>query len=428
MPFHAMALAPWHLWLRCPLWLKTLVGMLAGIAIGLGWQEQALQLKPLGTLFVNTIRMLMLPFIFCSVITGIATLGNRQPGRTELKAISLYLGSTTLAICIGLWMGWLLEPGTGIVLHHSQPLARHMAPEWEQLLGNLVSTNPLRAMVDGEVVQILICAVALGLAIHASGAQGAPARALFASLTEAMNRLTQMLMRLAPYGVCALMAWLGAQYGLALLLPLLKVIGAVYLGCLLQVLGVYSSMLALLARLNPWHYFRSTLDAQAVAFTSSSSAITRPVSTECAESRLGVSKRIIDTVLPIGATINMDGTALYQGVTTLFVAQAFGIDLQLLDYLTIILIAVLSSIGAAGVPGTGLMTLTLVLTSVGLPLEGVALIAGIDRILDMARTTVNVSGDILVSVLIARGEGELDLAIYHDPHAGDDAPFGQQEE
>jgi Na+/H+-dicarboxylate symporter len=232
-------------------------------------------------------------------------------------------------------------------------------------------------------------------------------------------------MILAPYGVCALMSWLAAQYGLDLLLPLLKVIGVVYLGCLLHVLGAYSSLLLIVARLNPWHYFRSILDAQAVAFTSSSSTVTQPISMACARRRLGVSQRITDSVLPIGATINMDGTALYQGVTALFVAQAFGVDLHLLDYLTIIMISVLASIGTAGVPGTGLMTLTLVLTSVGLPIEGVALIAGIDRILDMARTAVNVSGDILVSVLIARHEDELDLAVFHDPDAGDDLDVTQ---
>ncbi|MNT09886.1 Proton/sodium-glutamate symport protein [compost metagenome] len=238
-----------------------------------------------------------------------------------------------------------------------------------------------------------------------------------------MFKLTQMVMALAPYGVCALMAWMTGKYGVSLLLPLLKVIGAVYLGCLLHVLGVYSSLLILLARLNPLHYFKSIVDAQAVAFTSSSSSSTLPISLACAERRLGVSPAITAKVLPIGATINMDGTALYQGVTALFVAQAFGVDLHVVDYLTIISIATLASIGTAGTPGTGLMLLTLTLTAVGLPLEGVALIAGIDRILDMARTTVNVSGDILVSVLIARSEKELDLAIYHDASAGEDIDF-----
>ncbi|KUE78597.1 sodium:dicarboxylate symporter [Aeromonas schubertii] len=420
MQFQGMVFAPWRLWTRRPLWVKTLLGMLIGIALGLGLPDQALLLKPFGTLFVNTIKMLMLPLIFCSVITGICTLGRRHLDQTGIKATFLYLASTTLAICIGLLMGWLLEPGTGITLQHALPPSPQPHPTLEQVLVALVPTNPLQAMAEGRVLQVLVFAVALGLAINAIGRQGVPAQRLFASLAEAMNKLTQVLMNLAPYGVCALTAWLAAQYELALTLPLLKVIGAVYLGCLLHVLGVYSGMLVLLARLNPWHYFRGILDAQAIAFTSSSSAATQPVSIHCAEARLGVSKRVTNTVLPIGATINMDGTALYQGVTALFVAQAFGVDLHLIDYMTIVVIAVLASIGTAGTPGTGLMTLTLVLTSVGLPLEGVALIAGIDRFLDMARTTVNVSGDILVSVLIARREGELDLSTFHDPEAGEE--------
>ncbi|MFM5463602.1 dicarboxylate/amino acid:cation symporter [Aeromonas simiae] len=426
MQFQGMVFAPWRIWTRRSLWFKTLLGMLAGIALGLGMPEQALLFKPFGTLFVNTIKMLMVPLIFCSVITGICTLGKRHLDHTGVKAVCLYLGSTTLAICIGLLMGWLLEPGTGAALHNSIVFIAPGHPTLEQVLGDLMPANPLQAMAEGKVVQVVVFAVALGLAINAIGTQGEPAERLFASLAAAMNKLTQVLMLLAPYGVCALMAWLAARYGLELLLPLLKVIGAVYLGCLLHVLGVYSGMLLLLARLNPWHYFRSILDAQALAFTSSSSATTQPLSMQCAEQRLGVSQRVTNTVLPIGATINMDGTALYQGVTALFVAQAFGIDLHLFDYLTIIVIAVLASIGTAGAPGTGLMTLTLVLTSVGLPLEGVALIAGIDRILDMARTTVNVSGDILVSVLIAKREGELDLATYHDPDAGDDPELGER--
>lgn len=425
MQFQGLAMAPWRIWTRRPLWLKTLIGMLAGITLGLGMPEYALLLKPFGTLFVNTIKMLMVPLIFCSVITGICNLGRRNLGPTGIKAIFFYLASTTLAICIGLVMGWLLQPGTGVTLQHALPFVPLPPPSLEQLLGNLVPSNPLQAMSDGKVVQVLVFAVALGLAINAIGVQGEPAMRLFGSLAEAMNKLSQVLMILAPYGVCALMSWLAAQYGLDLLLPLLKVIGVVYLGCLLHVLGAYSSLLLIVARLNPWHYFRSILDAQAVAFTSSSSTVTQPISMACARRRLGVSQRITDSVLPIGATINMDGTALYQGVTALFVAQAFGVDLHLLDYLTIIMISVLASIGTAGVPGTGLMTLTLVLTSVGLPIEGVALIAGIDRILDMARTAVNVSGDILVSVLIARHEDELDLAVFHDPDAGDDLDVTQ---
>ncbi|WP_429082018.1 dicarboxylate/amino acid:cation symporter [Aeromonas bivalvium] len=424
MLLHGRARKPWRIWTRRPLWLKTLIGMLLGIGLGMGWSEQALLLKPVGTLFVNTIQMLMVPLIFCSIIAGLTgLLRGRVLDRIGLRAIGYYLCSTALAICIGLMMGWLLEPGVGA------DMGPYQRPETLQdltlatALAQLVPRNPIQAIVDGKILQVIVFAVALALALNASGRRGRPAIRAFTSLADGMFTLTQMVMSLAPYGVCALMAWMTGRYGAAIMLPLLKVIGAVYLGCLLHLLGVYSGLLLLLARLNPLHYFKSILDAQAVAFTSSSSEVTLPVSQSCAEHRLGVSPPIAAKVLPIGATINMDGTALYQGVTALFVAQAFGVDLHLFDYLIIISIVTLASIGTAGTPGTGLMLLTLTLTAVGLPLEGVALIAGIDRILDMARTTVNVSGDLLVSVLIGRREGGLDLAVYQDPRAGEEIDF-----
>ncbi|MGY4041652.1 dicarboxylate/amino acid:cation symporter [Aeromonas hydrophila] len=422
MLFHGLAFKPWRIWTRRPLWLKTLLGMLTGIGLGAGFSEQALLLKPIGVLFVNTIQMLMVPLIFCSVIAGLTSLlKGKTLDRIAGKAIGLYLCSTAVAICIGLMMGWLLEPGMGANMGPYERVGMAESPTLASVLSHLVPRNPVQAMVDGKILQVIVFAVAL--ALNATGRRGRPAILFFTSLAEGMFKLTQMVMALAPYGVCALMAWMTGKYGMSLLLPLLKVIGAVYLGCLLHVLGVYSSLLILLARLNPLHYFKSIVDAQAVAFTSSSSNSTLPISLACAERRLGVSPAITAKVLPIGATINMDGTALYQGVTALFVAQAFGVDLHMVDYLTIISIATLASIGTAGTPGTGLMLLTLTLTAVGLPLEGVALIAGIDRILDMARTTVNVSGDILVSVLIARSERELDLATYHDASAGEDIDF-----
>jgi Na+/H+-dicarboxylate symporter len=227
--------------------------------------------------------------------------------------------------------------------------------------------------------------------------------------------MTHIVMAFAPYGVFALMAWVAGKYGLDVLLPLAKVILGVYVGCIIHVLFTLTGGgIMLFSRLNPIRYWRGIIDAQAVAFTTTSSSGTLPVTMECARTNLGVSKPISSFVLPLGATINMDGTALYQGVAALFVAQAFGIDLDTGQYITIILTSTLASIGSAGVPGAGLIMLSLVLTSVGLPLEGLAVIAGIDRILDMARTTVNVTGDLMVSVLIAKSEGELDEEIYNE--------------
>ena len=402
------------LWFNLPLWQKIVIGMILGITVGIIFGEDAVILKPIGSLFVNTIKMLIVPLVFCSIIVGITSMQDTSKmGRIGFKAVLFYLLSTAVAITIGLLLGNLLQPGAGLELVAQQAETVKATPSLADTLVALVPTNPIGALAQGHILQIIVFAVALGVSLTLIGEKGKPAVAVFESLAEAMYKLTDLVMKLAPYGVFALMAWVAGKYGLTLLLPLMKVIGAVYLGSILHVLGVYSALILFIAKLSPVQYFRGIVDAQVVAFTTTSSAGTLPVSMKCAREKLGVSKGVTSFVLPLGATINMDGTALYQGVTTLFVAQAFGIDLGMPEYLTIILTATLASIGTAGVPGAGLIMLTLVLTTVGLPVEGVALIAGIDRILDMARTTVNISGDIAASVIIAKSENELDTSIYN---------------
>lgn len=335
-------------------------------------------------------------------------------GRIGFKSFAFYLATTSIAISLGLLVGALMAPGEGLPLApHSAVADAKAVPSIMETLINIVPTNPVAALADGQILQVIVFAVALGVALVLIGEHGKPAIRVFESLAEAMYKLTDMVMKLAPYGVFGLMAWVSGKYGMQMLLPLLKVIVAVYLGCILHVLGFYSIVLSVFARLNPLQFFKGVSNALAVAFTTSSSAGTLPVSMKCASEYLGVNKKISSFVLPLGATINMDGTALYQGVTALFVAQAFGVDLTWVDYATIVLTATLASIGTAGVPGAGLVMLTLVLNSVGLPLEGVALIAGIDRILDMARTVVNVAGDLVATTVIAKSEDELDLAHYN---------------
>jgi len=403
-----------RLWFNLPLWQKIVIGMILGITVGIIFGQDAVVLKPIGSLFVNTIKMLIVPLVFCSIIVGITSMQDTSKmGRIGFKAVIFYLTSTAVAITIGLVLGNILQPGADLGLVAQQAEVVKAAPSLADTLVALVPTNPVSALAQGHILQIIVFAVALGVSLTLIGEKGKPAVAVFESLAEAMYKLTDLVMKLAPYGVFALMAWVAGKFGLALLLPLIKVIGAVYLGSILHVLGVYSALIVFIAKLSPVQYFRGIVDAQVVAFTSTSSAGTLPVSMKCARENLGISKGVSSFVLPLGTTINMDGTALYQGVTTLFVAQAFGIDLGMPEYITIILTATLASIGTAGVPGAGLIMLTLVLTTVGLPVEGVALIAGIDRILDMARTTVNISGDIAASVIIAKSEKELDTSIYN---------------
>ncbi len=395
---------------------KIFIGMLAGVAVGIIMGPDAEILKPIGTLFINAIKMLIVPLVFCSLVVGVTAMqDSAKMGRMGIKSIVLYLMTTAVAITIGLGLGTLLTPGDGLnmVASATAAAAATEAPSLVSTILGLIPKNPIEALAGGKILQIIVFALGLGIALNMIGEKAEPAVQVFNSLAEAMYKLTELVMKFAPYGIFALMAWVAGKYGMDVLLPLLKVIGAVYLGCVVQVLLVYTGAVSLIAGLNPVKYLKGIVNAQMVAFSSTSSSGTLPVSIRCARENLGVSKGTASFVLPLGATINMDGTALYQGVAALFVAQAFGIDLSTGDYLTIIATATLASIGTAGVPGAGLIMLSLVLTTVGLPMEGLAIIAGIDRLLDMARTSVNVSGDLMVAVLIGKSENELDESIYN---------------
>jgi Na+/H+-dicarboxylate symporter len=403
------------LWSRIPLWQKILLGMIFGIIVGAIFGPQAAVLKPIGTLFINAIKMLIVPLIFCSLVVGITSMKDtKKMGRIGLKAIILYLGTTAVAISIGLVLASVVTPGAGLNMVASTPdAAGKAAPPLIQTLLNIVPKNPVGALAAGNILQIIVFALGLGIALVLIGDKGDPAVKVFESLAEAMYKLTELVMRFAPYGVFGLMAWVAGVYGLDVLMPLIKVIATVYVGALLHVLIFYSGTLSLLGRLNPIRYLKGLTNPAAVAFTTTSSSGTLPATLKAAQEELGVSKSVSSFVLPLGATINMDGTALYQGVCALFIAQAFGVDLTTADYLTIVLTATLASVGTAGVPGAGLIMLSLVLTTVGLPIEGLAIVAGIDRILDMARTTVNVCGDMMVALLVAKSENELNTEIYN---------------
>ncbi|QUX91573.1 dicarboxylate/amino acid:cation symporter [Marinomonas sp. A3A] len=401
-------------WGKMPLWQKILIGMVLGIIAGSIMGPDAEILKPLGTLFIKAIKMLIVPLVFCSLVVGVTSMQDtRKMGRVGLKSIVLYLGTTAVAITIGLGLGTIFSPGASLNMDASAvSQATKEAPTLVQTLLNMIPTNPVDALAAGNILQIIVFALGLGIALTLSGEKGKPAIAVFESLAEAMYTLTGLVMKLAPYGVFGLMAWVAGKYGLEILLPLIKVVAVVYLGSIIHVVIFYSGLISVLGHLNPLPYLKGIANPAAVAFTTTSSSGTLPASIKAAREELGVSKGISSFVLPLGATINMDGTALYQGVCALFIAQAFGVDLEFSDYIVIIATSTLASIGTAGVPGAGMIMLSLVLTTVGLPIEGLAIIAGIDRILDMARTTVNVCGDLMVSTLVAKSENELNEDIY----------------
>ena len=401
-------------WKRLSLWQKIAVGLVLGLATGLVFGEAALMLKPIGTLFINLIKMLIVPLVFVTLVTGItATEDMKKMRRIGVKTFFIYLVTTAIAIAIGLTFGIVFEPGMGVSLETATAVQAKTAPTLVDTFLNIITKNPVASLADGNILQIIFFAIMLGISVNLAGEKGKPVAAFFNSFSEVMFKMTEIVIAFAPYGVFGLMAWVSASYGLDVLLGLGKVILCVYLASIVHVLLTMGGTLKFIAGLNPIKFFKGIIPAQSVAFTTTSSSGTLPMTTKNTVDNLGVSKPIASFVLPLGATINMDGTALYQGVCAMFVAQAFGIDLTVGQYMTIILTSTLASIGTAGVPGAGLIMLSLVLTSVGLPLEGIAIIAGIDRILDMARTTVNVTGDAMVAVLVAKSEGELDEVIYN---------------
>ncbi|BCL72325.1 dicarboxylate:amino acid:cation symporter DAACS family protein [Vibrio nigripulchritudo] len=397
------------------LWKQIVIGMVAGVAVGAIFGPSAEVLKPIGTLFINLIKMLIVPLVFCSLIVGITSMKDtRKMGRIGGKAVILYLSTTAIAISIGLALATLLTPGAGINIATAEAAtATKESPSLVTTLLNIIPKNPVDALASGNILQIIAFAIGLGVSLSLIGEKGEPAIKVFESLAEGMYKLTSLVMKLAPYGIFGLMAWVAGKYGLEVLLPLGKVILAVYIGCVIHVLVFYSGLISIVGKLNPVQYLKGIVNPATVAFTTTSSSGTLPATIKASQEEHGVSKSVSSFVLPLGATINMDGTALYQGVCALFIAQAFGVTLEASDYMVIILTSTLASIGTAGVPGAGLIMLSLVLTTVGLPLEGLAIVAGIDRILDMARTSVNVCGDLMVSALVAKSEGELDEDVFN---------------
>ncbi|KAA3649876.1 MAG: dicarboxylate/amino acid:cation symporter [Proteobacteria bacterium] len=404
------------------LWKQIFIALVAGLVIGVllnqtGNADIAKSIKPLGDLFIRGIKMLIVPLIFVSLVTGVASLQNLATmGRLSLKTVALYLATTAVAISIGLGLAVVFEPGVGVDLGSAKAVTAKEAPSLIDILLGVVPTNPVEALATGNVLQIIVFAILFGLSITLAGDAAKPVRAFFESAAEVVYKLTSVVISFAPYGVFALMVWVAGTYGMDVLAPLAKVIAMVYLGCFVHAMVVYGGMIRLLARLNPVRYFQGSIEPVMVAFTSTSSSGTLPVTMMAAERNLGVPRSVSSFVLPLGATINMDGTALYQGVCAVFIAQAYGVDLSSGQFMTIVLTATLASIGTAGVPGAGLIMLSLVLASVGLPLEGIAIIAGIDRVLDMARTALNVAGDCAVSVTVARSEGQLDQDVYDTAH------------
>lgn len=361
----------------------------------------------IGKIFLRLLMMLIVPLVFSSLVAGAASVGDvHKLGRIGIKTLILYLITTAVAIVIGLACGNMFQAGTGMNIPAGlQATAREGKPLFDVIL-DIFPTNPIASMVNANMLQIIIFALFFGIACILAGEKGKKISDFFENIAEVMYSVTRMVMSFAPYGVFALIAVTAARFGLAILAPFAKVIAAVYIGCIVHALIVYSGMVIAFCKRSPFWYFKGIQEAAITAFVTRSSSGSLPVTLANVRENLGVSEGVSSFVLPLGATINMDGTALYQGVCALFVAQAFNIPLTLEMQIGIVVTATLASVGTAGVPGAGLIMLTMVLTSVGLPIEGIALVAGIDVILDAARTCLNVIGDTAVCAVVASSEGE----------------------
>ncbi|MBQ8417208.1 MAG: dicarboxylate/amino acid:cation symporter [Phascolarctobacterium sp.] len=382
------------------------LGIIAGLQLGAeGATFAKTWIGPLGTIFMNLIKMVIVPLVFSSLVMGVCGLGDvKKLGRIGFKTIALYLLTTAFAIALGIAFGVLVEPGVGLNMStEGLKVTAKAAPPIMKVIIDIFPTNPLGAMVKANMLQIILFALFVGVGIVAVGEKAEALKNTIDGLAEVCYKMVAIIMSFAPVGVFGLITPVVAANGPAVLLPLLKVIICVYVGCILHALIVYGTLVATLGKTSPMGFFKGIAPASILAFSSCSSSGTLPLTMDCMR-KMGVSQNISSFVLPLGATINMDGTALYQGVCALFVAQIYGVELTGAQYLTIMLTGTLASIGTAGVPGAGFIMLTMILTALGLPLEGSALIAGIDRILDMPRTSVNVTGDAAVTLIVDKSE------------------------
>jgi Na+/H+-dicarboxylate symporter len=370
----------------------------------------------LGQAFLALLQVIVIPLVFVSLTCGTAALDDiRKLGRIGARTILLYLATTAIAISLALTASVIIGPGRCFGLDTEASYTASTPPSLVEVLINIFPKNIVAAMADGNMLQIILFAILLGLAITLSGKPGERILKAFNDLNEIIMTLVWIVMKLAPLGVFALIARTFATQGFSAFGPLLKYFFLVLGVLFLHALVTYPVLLKLLSGLNPVRFINKLREVQIFAFSTASSNATIPVTLKTVENNLGVNNSVAAFTVPLGATINMDGTAIMQGVATVFIAQAYGLGLEFTDYLVVVMTATLASIGTAGVPGVGLIMLSMVLTQVGLPVEGIGLIIGIDRLLDMVRTAVNVTGDSAVSCIVAKSEGELDTDVYETP-------------
>jgi Na+/H+-dicarboxylate symporter len=415
---------------RLSLSAKILISMVLGAVAGLllnfagnpEWSQVWLTgglFKVVGQVFISLLKMLVVPLVFVSLVCGSSSLSDpKMLGRVGGKTIGLYLLTTAIAVCLALGAAVIFKPGIGAKPVSIVETQIAEATPFTQVLIDMVPTNPVAAMADGQMLPIIFFAVLLGISITLSKEVGVRVSDWFKDMNSVIMKLVTVVMRFAPYGVFSLIAILAASSNAGDFMAVGRYILLVFAVLFVHALVVYPTILSLLGRLNPFKFLSKLRAAMLFAFSTASSNATIPVTLETVEHRVGVSNKVASFTVPLGATINMDGTAIMQGIATGFIAQFYGIDLSVSQYLMVVVMVIMASIGTAGVPSVGLVVLAGVLDQVGLPAEGIALILGVDRLLDMTRTVVNITGDSMVTTIVAKSEGELDMDVFNDPNAG----------
>lgn len=368
-----------------------------------------------GNGFLRAMQMIVVPLVFCSLVVGSMSIGDtKSMGKIGGKTILFYLLTTAIAITLALGIGYFFQPGSGldIAAIESADVTINKSNSFADTLLNIIPSNPVKSLVEGNMLQIIVFALLIGVILAKLGAKVEVVGKFFAEANDIMMEMTNIVMKFAPYGVFCLIAKTFSEIGLDAFIPLLKFIVTVYVALALHCFVTYMGMFKGMTKLSPRIFIKKFFPVMGFAFSTASSNATIPYSIETLEKKIGVPNHIVSFTIPLGATINMDGTAIMQGVAVMFAAQVFGIHLTPAMLVTVIATATLASIGTAGVPGVGIITLSMVFTSVGLPMEAIALIMGVERIIDMARTSVNIVGDAICSTIIAHQEGVLDLSVY----------------
>lgn len=397
--------------------VAIVLGILTGVALNPFkdvWWIQSYLMGGLfelgGRIFLSTLKLLVVPMVFVSLVCGVLSLKEiSQLKRMGLKTMVFYISTTALAISFAIFFGALFNPGAGFQLTSSSTFEAKAAPSFVDVIAGIVPSNPIKAMVDAEMLQIIFLAILFGLALSLVKTKAPKITTIFFEANEIILKMVFMILWVAPIGVFCLLAKVFANEGFSTIVPLSKYFFTVLFVLFFHFLVVYGGLLKLFTKVPPKVFYQRIQKVLAFAFSTSSSNATLPVTLEEAELQLGVENEVAAFTLPLGATVNMDGTSIMQGVATVFIAQVYGVELGMMGYLTVILMATLASIGTAGVPGVGLVMLTMVFTQVGLPVEGIGLIIGVDRLLDMTRTCVNVTGDLVVTCIVAESEGKLHL-------------------